>query len=471
MRAPERATSLATLVGQVAGLVMGVLPMTGCGAQGSSAYPPPSPSSSAQASGPNEHTSWAKRVSTGCAPSGLELVVPFYEGLDLDAAPTALRESGHGNIALAYPGPLSMPLVAWRCRDGQWSALVVAKPEEHSAELTLSTVDDALDVHFECFGTCALHELHARGTWADMASTIGRLWNIQPTQMPLASRFDHFRFYVRQWVSNDGEALRSDWQPQALRERLAREDARTIQFAFGLDPNEVDLEGKLFWSHGALEEARAIVTANPAVAQLHWLNLRTYKYAIPRLDIRRPPPADITAAAKVYADGVHTFPQYVFESLEMCLGSAAWQASRFEQMKKLVELGYRVIALDEFPTAPRWDAQGCHATNHLHRPGDFEDEWRISRAFIAKLADYAHAHGVLLTSEEPSAMLLPFTSGYMDGSYNDPPDMYESWQRSDHAKRIPLFSTMFGALVTPYTRSGVGASPPKGWLVQEKVSP
>ena len=67
-------------------------------------------------------------------------------------------------------------------------------------------------------------------------------------------------------------------------------------------------------------------------------------------------------------------------------------------------------------------------------------------------------------------MLFPFTSGYMDGTFNEPPDMYEHWLKSKDAERIPLFSTMFGAQVTPYTRTDGQPKPPKGWIVQEKVS-
>ena len=59
-------------------------------------------------------------------------------------------------------------------------------------------------------------------------------------------------------------------------------------------------------------------------------------------------------------------------------------------------------------------------------------------------------------SEEPSIMLLPFTSGYIDGAFNDPPEMYEYWQRSKETERIPLFSDMYGSRVTPYTRPGHG---------------
>ncbi len=66
-------------------------------------------------------------------------------------------------------------------------------------------------------------------------------------------------------------------------------------------------------------------------------------------------------------------------------------------------------------------------------------------------------------------MLFPFTSGYMDGTFNEPPEMYEHWQKSKDVERIPLFSTMFGAQLTPYTRIGGSPKPQKPWLVQEKV--
>jgi hypothetical protein len=153
----------------------------------------------------------------------------------------------------------------------------------------------------------------------------------------------------------------------------------------------------------------------------------------------------------------------------MCLGAEEWQRSRFEEMKKLIDLGFTVIAYDEFPTSPKWGTEACRATNHSHRPNDFADEWSVSLDLVRRLSKYAHEHGVLLSSEEPSTMLFPFTSAYMDGTFNDPPDMYEPWQKSKAIERIPLFSTMFGAQLTPYTRIGGSPKPPKPWLVQEKV--
>jgi hypothetical protein len=336
--------------------------------------------------------------------------------------------------------------------------------------LLVRTTADDLEAKMECFGSCTFQEVHAHGPWNALATAVAQFWHLVTPNPPLSSRYDRFRFFVRQWVANDSDhPLRTDWTAPALEARMRNEEARSLSFAFGIDPNEVDLEGRYFWSDGALAEIKALVRANPAVAQLRWLNLRTYKYAIPNLGIERPPPPQIRAAAKLYANGVYDFSQYVFKSLEMCLGSEEWQRSRFEEMKKLVDIGFKVIAFDEFPLSYKWGAEACRATNHLHRPNDFADEWRVSMDLVRRLSTYGHEHGVLLSSEEPSTVLFPFTSGYTDGMFNDPPDVYEHWQGRE-TERIPLFSTMFGAQLTPYTRIGGSPRPPRPWLVQEKVA-
>ncbi|WP_394830955.1 hypothetical protein LVJ94_31050 [Pendulispora rubella] len=416
-------------------------------------------------------SAWVRTVSTGCDAADLELVLPFYEGLRLKPATAALRAAKSEHLELAYPGPLSMPMVAWRCGEGAWTAVVPTKPTETPAGLLLRTTGDELEVRLECFGSCTFQEVAERGPWSILATKVAEFWHLVAPNPTLASRYDRFHYFVRQWVANNSAPwLRSDWTASALERRMRDEGARTISFAFGLDPNEVDLEGHYFWSDGALAEVEALVRANPAVAQFRWLNLRTYKYAIPNLGIERPPPPEVRAAAKVYSGGLHDFSQYVFKAMEMCLGAEEWQRSRFEEMKKLIDLGFKVIAFDEFPTSPKWGTEACRATNHLHRPNDFGDEWRVALDLVRRLSAYAHEHGILLSSEEPSTMLFPFTSGYMDGTFNEPPDMYEHWQKSKEAERIPLFSTMFGARLTPYTRVGGSPRPPRPWLVQEKMA-
>jgi hypothetical protein len=363
-----------------------------------------------------------------------------------------------------------MPLVAWRCGEQQWTAVAPTQPNDIPVSLLAHTMGDDLEVRLECFGICTFQEVLATGVWTDMARAVAQAWHLTAANPALSSRYDRYDFFVRQWVTTDSAApLRTDWSPLAIRQRMQEDNARTISFVFGMDPNEVDLEGRYFWSDGALAEAKALIQANPSVTQFHWLNLRTYKYAIPNLGIEHPLPPEIRGAAKLYATGVYDFSQYVFKSLEMCLGAEAWQRSRLEELEKLVGLGFKVIAFDEFPTSPKWGTEACRATNHLHRPSDFADEWRVTLDLVRRLSAYAHEHGVLLSSEEPSTMLLPFTSGYTDGMFNDPPDMYEHWQKSKETERIPLFSTMFGNLVTPYTRIGGAPQPPKGWLVQQKV--
>lgn len=415
-------------------------------------------------------TSWVRTLSAGCSAADLELIVPFYEGLRFKPAASALRAAKSEYFELSYPGTLSMPLVAWRCGDGEWTAIVPTKPLAMPLGALLRTKGDELEARMECYGRCTFHEVHARGDWKSLASAVAGFWQLAPASVALSSRYDRFHFLVRQWVAKDAPFLRTDWTADALEKRVREEKPGTIDFVFGLDPNEVDLEGHYFWYDGALAEIKTLVRASPAVAQFHWLNLRTYKYAIPNLGIERPPPPAVRAAAKQYADGIYDFPQFVFKSIEMCLGAEAWQASRFEEMKKLVDIGFKVIAFDEFPAPTKWGLEPCRAKDHMHKPNDVADEWRVTNELVRRLSDYAHAHGVLLASEEPSTLLFPFTSGYMNGMFNEPSDMYDHWQKSKETERIALFSTMFGNRLTPYTRIGGTPAPPKPWLVQEQIS-
>jgi hypothetical protein len=58
----------------------------------------------------------------------------------------------------------------------------------------------------------------------------------------------------------------------------------------------------------------------------------------------------------------------------------------------------------------------------------------------------------------------------MDGSFNPTDDYFAAWSKSADIAKIPLFSTMFGRFVTPYTRPDSPRGAPPGWLVQEKIS-
>jgi hypothetical protein len=238
---------------------------------------------------------------------------------------------------------------------------------------------------------------------------------------------------------------------------------------YGLDPGGVDLEGHYLAppADQALDDIRK---AAPNAALYHWLNLRTYKYAIPALGIDRPPPPEIRQGAKQYANGPNEIAQYSFKAIEMCLGSKEWQASRLAEMDRLLAAGFKVIALDEFPTTPHWDGEPCASRDHFHRPSDPASEWDITLRFIALLQLRAHQHRVLLGSEEPSAGILPYIAAYMDGTFNDPPEMYEWFSKNAQVERIPLFSTMFSNIVTPITRPSPKKPAPAPWLTMRKVT-
>src|SRR5262249_27888644 len=161
---------------------------------------------------------------------------------------------------LAYPGILSMPFVAWKCGDQTWRAVRVLDPATHAAVLQLRTVGNDLDVRLECFGQCAFDEVRAQGSWEAIAGEVARTWNVHARWPALASRYERYHFFVRSWVADSGEPLRTDWSADALALRMKTEPPKTISFAFGIDPNEVDL-GRYFWSEGAEAEMRALIAA------------------------------------------------------------------------------------------------------------------------------------------------------------------------------------------------------------------
>jgi hypothetical protein len=61
----------------------------------------------------------------------------------------------------------------------------------------------------------------------------------------LASRFDPFDFVVRRWSTSTGAPLAEDLSLDALTSKMRDEPPRSLVFAFGIDPNEVDLEGRV----------------------------------------------------------------------------------------------------------------------------------------------------------------------------------------------------------------------------------
>jgi hypothetical protein len=383
--------------------------------------------------------------------AGAELLLPFYEGLRM---PLPARE-----VELVYPGPLSLPFAAWRCGE-EWSVVRASRLDALPVVLTLSHGR----IRLRCLASCALEELTVRGDWTAVADSLRRGWTQPLVQTPLAARFDDIRFYVHRWVDASGETI--DWQVDELVERMRSSPARSLVLVYGLDPANVDLRGEYLWSAEASEAARRIVSGNRGVSHLGWLNLRSYKHGIPAMGIDEEPSAAVMRDASAWDGDAHRLDAYGYRAVEMCPAAAPWQASRFRELERLIATGYRVIQLDELPIATRWHAAACRATGHLHAPGDLAGEWRQTLALVRRLAEAAHRHGVLLTSEEPSAALLPYVAGYVDRQFNAEPDVYGFW--GGDAVRVPLFSTIFAGVVTPYTDIDPVTTPPPGWLVMRK---
>jgi len=396
----------------------------------------------------------ARVVSAAPVASEDELVIPFYEGVRAPAGEIPWLE-------IPYPGVLSVPMIAFGS-GADWNA-IFAPLDALGTVLRIR----GRDVELRCASACSFRTAHG-ASWEELARAVARAYDVHAESPPLASRYVAAHFYVRDWISQQGEPRRTAWTKDALRARLDREEPNVLEHVYGIDPGGIDLGGEYLREPSARAEAAAMIREHPRLAFFSWLNLRTYKFEIPATHAKLPMTPAVKAMARLGPGGVRTSEQWGFRAWEMCLGSREWQASRMRELEKLVALGYRVIALDEFPIPIGWEATGCTATNHLHRPGDFADEARVAREFVARIAAYARAHGVLLGAEEPSAALLPMISGYVDRLAN-PPAMYEIWQKVKGATPVPLFSTMFGDLATPYTDPSPSAPVPRGWITTTKI--
>jgi hypothetical protein len=283
-------------------------------------------------------------------------------------------------------------------------------------------------------------------------------------------------FYVHQYVASDRTPpLQSNWDIPTLAQQMKGESASTIQFVYGFDPSGVDLAGEYFWSEGALDKVKRVLGANRGLAHLNWLNLRTWKRAIPRLGIERPLTDEVKAMLKVYPPSVKApDAQYASKSVDACLASSGWQKSRLQQFEQLANLGFKMVQIDEFPIPSLWRQAPCQSTAHLHRANDIVDEWKQIESFLTRLSARARARGILLTCEEPSAAMLPYVAGYIDRQFNDSIELYRQFRKTPLTGPIPLFSMLFGHLVTPYTdadEAEPARQPPAGWLKQHKLYP
>jgi len=403
----------------------------------------------------------------------LELVVPFYEGILIRNPISALPKVNLLHFQLAYPGTLSAPFIAWRFGEGAWSVLYADSLSALPAALDLGMTSKDVQFRLTSYVPCTFKTLEVQGSWNVMARTLRSRWNVAKPRRRLSDDFDWISFYVHRFVADRDEPLRTEWTADRLAQEMRCVKPRTLVHVYGLDPSGVDLGGKYLWSKDAEATTREVIGANPNVAHFAWLNLRTFKTVIPRLNLTAPVDQDVRKMAKVYPDGIRNGESYCFKTLEMCPASEGWQASRLRQFDRLVSFGFRVIQLDEFPIPCVWHLEPCRSREHLHRPGDAADEWSKTLQFVAKLSERAEAKGVLLTCEEPCAALLPHVSGYIDRQFNANCDLiYAPWTKSRSIHPVPLFSTMFGEVVTPFTDVDdveLARTPPGAWLHAHKL--
>ena len=97
---------------------------------------------------PPSRVAFVRELGGLCALPELELVIPFYEGLRFLPAAAALTSVKSEYLDLAYPGALSMPLVAWRCGGGTWTAVTTTSSATTPASLLIrvSGLTDPLDL-------------------------------------------------------------------------------------------------------------------------------------------------------------------------------------------------------------------------------------------------------------------------------------------------------------------------------------
>jgi hypothetical protein len=406
--------------------------------------------------------------------SELEILIPFYEGIQVRAPTVTLKEVGQDRLRLAYPGVLSLPLFAWRFGQASWTAVYAPALDASPAELRISAEPSSLRIELDAFAGAAFQTDRIAGDSAALAAALRARWHIRPRARPLAPRFTAVHFYVHQWVSSDRDPpLQMNWTIDELVQHMKTERPETIQFVYGFDPSGVDIGGRYFWGSGSEFKVRQVLLANPQLSFMNWLNLRTYKTAIPRLGIERPMTAEIRAMLRQYPGGTKP-AEGSFRSVDMCLASREWQHSRLREFDRLADLGFRVIQIDEFPIPRLWHTQPCLAHHHLHKSNDIVDEWRHVARFLRQLADRARRKDVLLTCEEPSGALLPYVAGYIDRMFNASIDIYRMWRNNARVLPTPFFSAVFGDMVTPYTdadEAEPARRPPAGWLKQHKLYP
>ncbi len=430
-----------------------------------------------------ENLTWSKTISAeDCQSQNLKLLVPFYEGIEITDPQVMFRKLKTHHIDLMYPGTLSMPFFAWQCESSQntWNYVAVRNFQNSVSLLSLkwqetAEGDGAFVTSLACKGNCSFFEGRSQQSFSQLKNPLRQEWSLKSPFEPLSKHFDRLHFYVHEWITNDpNNRLQMNWSIPDLVSLMQKDtdsENKAIHFVWGLFPGNADLGGVPFFNPESTRKAREILAANPRRAHLAWLNLRTNKFSIPALGLEVPEEQRLLSAAKLHRSGLKEQDQYTFRWVEMCTGAKAWQEFRLEQFERLVDLGFKVIQLDEFPLSYTWGDEPCFAEDHDHKPGSSHAEWQAAQSLLRRIAERAKEHGVFLTTEEPSMVTLPYTSGYIDRIANDEPDIYGFWTSTGKVRPVPLFSSIFGDVVTPYSDIDPERDLPEGWLKMTKRYP
>ncbi|HEY2367807.1 MAG TPA: hypothetical protein VGH87_15525, partial [Polyangiaceae bacterium] len=188
-----------------------------------------------------------------------QLVIPFYEGVRVTSRHAPMLE-------VPYPGVLATPMIIFGA-GREWTA-IYAPLDALGAVLRVRNGT----IELSCARACAFATAHGT-SWENVARDVARTYDVHGGPA-LATRYTTQHFYVRDWISGEGEPRRTAWTRDALRARLDREPPDALQHVYGIDPGGVDLGAVYFREPAARAEAAAMIREHPSLSFFSWLNLR-----------------------------------------------------------------------------------------------------------------------------------------------------------------------------------------------------